>query len=174
MTRLSVRLATVTARRRSPIASPSNCATIAARSRLDHLALVGSDARRKSHARRRAAPRDAQRRFDRDGKRAQHRCATCAPGCCGLTLAQAAFLARGARTYAVAVAVGDVYALVMALRARARRRSFVGTAKSVSVAPYGRSRRAVCSGARAACFVRDGATARALREHGVQRRAAQT
>ncbi|HZY98100.1 MAG TPA: hypothetical protein VFE36_00865 [Candidatus Baltobacteraceae bacterium] len=86
-------------------------------------------------------------------------------GLIGLTLAQHKFL-RGARgTYDVVLAIGDVYALGMALAARAPV-VFVGTAKSVNVAPYGPFEERVLRRARAV-FVRDEATARRLREHGV-------
>jgi uncharacterized protein (TIGR03492 family) len=53
----------------------------------------------------------------------------------------------------------------MTLRARSRT-VFVGTAKSVSVARYGALEERVLARAKA-CFVRDEATARALREHGL-------
>ena len=39
--------------------------------------------------------------------------------------------------YDAAVAVGDVFSLMMAYRARAGRTVYAGTAKSVYVAPYG-------------------------------------
>jgi uncharacterized protein (TIGR03492 family) len=79
--------------------------------------------------------------------------------------AQLRFLRNARGRYDVAVAVGDVYALVMTLRARAPV-IFVGTAKSISVAPYGRFERRML--ARAALrFVRDEATAQALRDAGL-------
>ena len=81
------------------------------------------------------------------------------------TLAQLRFL-RGSRgTYAIAVAVGDVFALIMALRAGART-AFVGTAKSVRVAKYGALETAVVKRA-ALVFVRDEPTAQSLRRSGV-------
>jgi uncharacterized protein (TIGR03492 family) len=82
-----------------------------------------------------------------------------------LVVAQRKFLRSVRGTYDVAVAVGDVYALAMTLRARSRT-VFVGTAKSVSVARYGALEERVLAHARA-CFVRDEATAQALREHGL-------
>ncbi len=82
------------------------------------------------------------------------------------TLAQLRFL-RGVRgTYACAVAVGDVFALMMARAAQARSTVFVGTAKSVYVAPYGPLEERAIRGADAA-FVRDVPTARRLTEHGI-------
>lgn len=82
------------------------------------------------------------------------------------TIAQLRFL-RGVRgTYDAAIAVGDVFALVMALAAGARSTVFVGTAKSVFVAPYGRFEERLLR--RADCvFARDEPTAQRLREHGV-------
>jgi uncharacterized protein (TIGR03492 family) len=86
-------------------------------------------------------------------------------GLIGLTAAQYRFL-RGARgTYGAVVAIGDVYALLMSLAARAPV-VFVGTAKSVNVAPYGPMEERVLRRARAV-FVRDDATAARLREHGL-------
>jgi uncharacterized protein (TIGR03492 family) len=82
-----------------------------------------------------------------------------------LVAAQRKFLRSVRGAYDVAVAVGDVYALAMTLRARSRT-VFVGTAKSVSVARYGALEERVLARAKA-CFVRDEATARALREHGL-------
>jgi len=86
-------------------------------------------------------------------------------GLIGLTLAQRRFLRRVRAEYDVVVAVGDVYALVMALAARSPV-VFVGTAKSVNVAPYGAAEERVLRRARAA-FVRDEATAKRLRDRGV-------
>lgn len=82
-----------------------------------------------------------------------------------LTIAQLAFLARSARNYAAVVAVGDAFALFMALRAGAPV-IFVGTAKSVYVAPYGRFEELLIRRARAA-FVRDAPTAQRLAAHGI-------
>ncbi|HEY5427082.1 MAG TPA: hypothetical protein VIJ77_11065 [Candidatus Tumulicola sp.] len=86
-------------------------------------------------------------------------------GLLGLTLAQFRFL-RGARgRYDAAAAIGDTYALLMASIARAPA-VFVGTAKSVNVAPYGALEERLLRRA-AACFVRDDATAERLRTHGI-------
>lgn len=84
------------------------------------------------------------------------------------TFAQLRFLHGVRKTYALAVAVGDIFALVMALRARARSTVFVGTAKSVHVAPYGPLEERVI-GKADAVFVRDAPTAQRLAEHGVAR-----
>ena len=93
-------------------------------------------------------------------------------GLLGLTWAQARFL-RGARgRYDAVVAIGDVYALFMALLARAPA-VFVGSAKSVAVAPYGKWESRVVARA-AAAFVRDDATAAALSRRGVVAEAANT
>ncbi len=86
-------------------------------------------------------------------------------GLVGLTLAQRRFLHRARGGYACAVAIGDVFALIMTLQARAPT-LFVGTAKSVYVAPYGPLEERVLRRARVA-FVRDDATARRLQSHGV-------
>lgn len=82
-----------------------------------------------------------------------------------LVASQRRFLRRVRGSYAVAVAVGDVYALAMTLRARSST-VFVGTAKSVSVARYGAFEERMLARA-TACFVRDEATAQALRGHGL-------
>ncbi|MDQ6822944.1 MAG: hypothetical protein M3Z07_00395 [Candidatus Eremiobacteraeota bacterium] len=88
-----------------------------------------------------------------------------AAGLLGHTWKQLRF-ARSARgKYAAAVAVGDVYALLVALRAGAPA-VYVGTAKSVHVAHYGRMESRVLRRARAV-FVRDEDTARALRAQNV-------
>jgi uncharacterized protein (TIGR03492 family) len=87
-------------------------------------------------------------------------------GLIGLTLAQFAFLRSARRQYAVVVAVGDTYACAMALVAGAPL-VFVGTAKSVSVAPYGPIEERFLRRA-AACFVRDDATARRLADRGLR------
>jgi uncharacterized protein (TIGR03492 family) len=78
---------------------------------------------------------------------------------------QLAFLRRVRGRYAAVVAVGDVYALLLARITRAPA-LFVGTAKSVYVAPYGPGERRILRGARAV-FVRDERTADALRRRGV-------
>lgn len=87
------------------------------------------------------------------------------------TLAQLRFLRAVRGTYSVAVAVGDVFALVMALQARATATVFVGTAKSVYVAPYGALEERVLRRADAV-FVRDAATTQMLGSHGIPATAA--
>lgn len=137
----------------------------------DHLALVG-DVRHQEDRLRDVGPRRAMpsggliamgnvRNIARD----------VAGGLLVHTLAQLRFL-RGVRgTYHVAVAVGDVFALIMALRAHARRTIFVGTAKSVFVAPYGRMEEQAIRRADAV-FVRDEPTTVRLRDHGIAAQAA--
>lgn len=91
-------------------------------------------------------------------------------GLAALTLAQARFL-RGARDrYDAVVCVGDVYALVMAMLVR-RPTIFVGSAKSIEVAPYGRFEARILARA-AAVFVRDDPTAARLRRQRVEAEAA--
>jgi uncharacterized protein (TIGR03492 family) len=82
-----------------------------------------------------------------------------------LLAAQIGFLRAHRKRYACAVAVGDVYALLLTLLTGART-VFVGTAKSVYVAPYGPVERRVLRRA-LRVFVRDGATAERLRAQGV-------
>jgi len=86
-------------------------------------------------------------------------------GFMGLFASQIRFLRREGARYDCVVAVGDVYALVLARFAR-RPVIFVGTAKSVYVAPYGPLERRFLRGA-ARVFVRDAATAERLRAQGV-------
>jgi uncharacterized protein (TIGR03492 family) len=86
-------------------------------------------------------------------------------GLLALTWKQRAFLARARGTYDRVVAIGDVFALLMALTARAPT-TYVGTAKSVRVAPYGYFERRVLRRADDV-FVRDDATAATLRAQGV-------
>lgn len=86
-------------------------------------------------------------------------------GLIGLTVAQRRFLVASRDAYDASVAVGDVYALLMTLALRAPT-IFVGTAKSVLVAPYGRLEERVLRRA-CAIFVRDEPTAERLRAHGV-------
>ncbi|HEY8296418.1 MAG TPA: lipid-A-disaccharide synthase-related protein [Candidatus Baltobacteraceae bacterium] len=88
-----------------------------------------------------------------------------ASGLVGHTLAQWRFLRSARGAYDVTVAVGDVFALMMALQARAPA-IYVGTAKSVYVAPYGPFEARVLRRARAV-FVRDAATAQSLQDAGV-------
>ena len=82
-----------------------------------------------------------------------------------LTLAQLRFLRHSRGRYAVVVAVGDAFALGMALVARAPV-VYIGTAKSVRVAPYGRFEERLLRRARMV-FVRDEPTAARLRKHGI-------
>jgi uncharacterized protein (TIGR03492 family) len=82
------------------------------------------------------------------------------------TLSQLRFLRSGHGRYDVAVAVGDVFALIMALQARPKATIFVGTAKSVHHAKYGPMERRLIRSARRV-FVRDAATAEFLRVHGI-------
>ena len=131
--------------------------------RLDHLALVGDVP---SESLRDVGPRAAMpsggliamgnvRNIARDVR----------AGLLGLTLAQRRFLRNVRGEYAAAVAVGDAFALLMALQARAPS-VFVGTAKSVNVAPYGVFEERLLRRA-AACFVRDAPTAERLELHGL-------
>jgi uncharacterized protein (TIGR03492 family) len=137
---------------------------IAPDARIDHLALVG-DASSQSMCG--VGPR---RRMPSGGLIAMGNVRGIAQdvraGLIPLTWAQAAFLRRARGEYSVVVAVGDAYALAMTLLARART-VFVGSAKSVAVAPYGPFEERLLRRA-AACFVRDDATARVLREDGVK------
>lgn len=87
-------------------------------------------------------------------------------GLLGLTLAQRKFLRGAQESYDAAVVVGDAYALAMASAVR-KPLVFVGTAKSVAVAPYGPFERRILRNARE-CFVRDEATARELRRYGLK------
>jgi len=83
----------------------------------------------------------------------------------GLAGRQVGFAIGARDRYAAAVAVGDVYALLFALLT-GRPVVYVGTAKSVYVAPYGAVERRVLRRAKR-IFVRDAATAAALRARGV-------
>ena len=91
-------------------------------------------------------------------------------GLLALTWRQAAYLRAARGEYDVAVAVGDVYALLMTLLTAAPS-IYVGTAKSVAVAGYGPLESAVLRRARA-CFVRDEATAAALQKRRIAAEAA--
>jgi tetraacyldisaccharide 4'-kinase len=93
-----------------------------------------------------------------------------ASGLLALSADQYRFLRSVRGTYGAAAAIGDVFALVMTLAARTPT-VFVGTAKSVSVAPYGRFEERILRRARAR-FVRDAATATRLQEHGLAAEAA--
>ena len=86
-------------------------------------------------------------------------------GLLGLIAQQRHFLRAVRGQYDAAVAVGDTYALGMTLRTQAPA-VFVGTAKSVSVAPYGPYERGVLARA-AVRFVRDEPTAQRLRDDGL-------
>jgi len=87
-------------------------------------------------------------------------------GFLGLFFRQIRFL-RGARgRYAAIVAVGDAYVCALA-RFTGGPLAYVGTAKSVHVAPYGPGERRIIGAARR-IFVRDAATAADLRAHGVR------
>jgi uncharacterized protein (TIGR03492 family) len=131
---------------------------------VDHLALVGNSTpeRMRGVGPRRAMPSGGLIAMGNVRGIAQDVRAGLIP----LTWAQAAFLRRARGEYSVTVAVGDAYALAMTLLAHTLT-VFVGTAKSVSVASYGpfEERLLRCA---SACFVRDDATARVLREHGVK------
>ncbi len=83
-----------------------------------------------------------------------------------LFAAQLAFLGRARGRYAAVIAVGDAYALGLALLAAARP-VFVGTAKSAFVAPYGPFERMLLRRA-ANVYVRDVPTARELIRHGTR------
>ena len=87
-------------------------------------------------------------------------------GWLGLFAAQLRFLGSVRGRYAAVVAVGDAYAAALVRRAGLRW-MFVGTAKSEYVAPYARVERTII-GAAARIFVRDAATADALRRHGLR------
>jgi len=86
-----------------------------------------------------------------------------------LTYAQRRFLKRVRGDYARVVAIGDVFALLMGLAVRAPL-TYVGTAKSVRVAPYGFFERRALRRADEV-FVRDEPTAARLREQGVEAKA---
>src|ERR1700684_664394 len=88
-------------------------------------------------------------------------------GCLCLFARQITFLRRlrRERPYAAVVAVGDAYACALSAIARAPL-AYVGTAKSAYVAPYGPGERRILRAARRV-FVRDAATAHALRTQGV-------
>jgi hypothetical protein len=86
-------------------------------------------------------------------------------GFVSLWFRQRAFLRGAAGRYRLVIAVGDVYALLLARFARTPL-VYVGTAKSAYVAPYGPVERRLLRAARA-IFVRDAQTARALQARGV-------
>ncbi|MFZ0681652.1 MAG: hypothetical protein WAM84_02105, partial [Candidatus Cybelea sp.] len=130
---------------------------------LDHLALVGepiSDSMREVGPRR-TMPSGGLVAMGNVGNLLRDLRAGLLP----LVASQRRFLRRVRGSYDVAVAVGDVYALAMTLHARSST-VFVGTAKSVSVARYGALEERILARAKAR-FVRDEATAQALRRHGL-------
>jgi uncharacterized protein (TIGR03492 family) len=86
-------------------------------------------------------------------------------GFAALLARQLAFLLSLRARYDVVLAVGDAYVLALSLLVRART-IFVGTAKSVYVAPYGPFERVLLRRA-ARTFVRDEPTAARLRAQGV-------
>jgi tetraacyldisaccharide 4'-kinase len=87
-------------------------------------------------------------------------------GWLGLFAAQLRFLGSVRGRYAAIVAVGDAYAAAL-VRRTGLRWVFVGTAKSEYVAPYAQVERTIV-GAAARIFVRDAATADALRRRGLR------
>ena len=89
-----------------------------------------------------------------------------AAGLVAHTIAQLRFTRSVRGQYETAVAVGDVFALIVAFTAKARSTIFVGTAKSVHHAPYGPVEERIIAKARKV-FVRDFATAARLRDRGV-------
>ena len=86
-------------------------------------------------------------------------------GFLGLFARQVGYLRSARGRYAAVVAVGDAYACGLA-RLTGAPLAFVGTAKSVYVAPYGPGERSIIRAARR-IFVRDAATAEALRARGI-------
>lgn len=131
--------------------------------RLDHLALVGNTV---GDTMREVGPRRAMpsggliamgnvRNFAQDLR----------AGLLALTWEQVCFVRGALGSYEAAVVVGDAYALAMTLLLRTRT-VFVGSAKSVEVAPYGAFEEWLLRRT-TACFVRDEATARTLRGHGL-------
>ncbi len=86
-------------------------------------------------------------------------------GLLALIVQQRRFLRKARGRYDLAIAVGDAYALGMALTAKVPA-IFVGTAKSVYVAPYGRLERRLLARALRR-FVRDEPTAERLRGQGL-------
>jgi tetraacyldisaccharide 4'-kinase len=87
-------------------------------------------------------------------------------GWLGLFASQLRFLSSVRGRYAAVVAVGDAYAAAL-VRRTGLRWVFVGTAKSEYVAPYAPIERRIVSRA-ARIFVRDAATAEALRRRGLR------
>ncbi len=89
-----------------------------------------------------------------------------AGGLLGLTIRQFRFLRAQRGTYDLVIAVGDTFALFMALQMRTRA-IFVGTAKSVRVARYGPMELRAMHAAEYV-FVRDRATAEDCRARGLE------
>ena len=131
---------------------------------LDHLALVGD---RTVEVMRDVGPRRAMPSGGLIAMgNARKLAADLRAGLVALTRRQLKFLRDARGRYDVVVVVGDAYALIMAFFASAPT-IFVGTAKSVEVAPYGAFEARLLARA-AARFVRDDATAAALRRQGVE------
>lgn len=140
------------------------CAHLDQQLQCDHLALVGEPSD--------AAPLHSvgpRRRMPSGGLIAMGNVRNLArdlgSGLLGLTFAQWRFLRSAAAAYSCVVAVGDSFALWMSQRANLPT-LFVGTAKSLYVAPYGPYERRLLRRTLAA-FVRDEATAAGLRARGV-------
>lgn len=131
---------------------------------LDHLALVGD---RTVEAMRDVGPRRA---MPSGGLIAMGNvpklAADIRAGLLALTGKQVKYLRAARGRYDVVVAVGDAYALIMAFFASAPT-VFVGSAKSVEVAPYGAFEARLLARATVR-FVRDEATAADLRRRGVE------
>lgn len=131
--------------------------------RIDHLALVGIS---RAEYMRDVGP---QQRMPSGGLIAMGQLGNIArdvgAGLIGLTLAQRRFLVEARGRYDRVVAVGDAFALFMALATRATV-LYVGTAKSVRVSEYGPFERSLLRRA-SAVFVRDEETAQRLSRQGV-------
>lgn len=140
-----------------------------ARIAMDHLALVGdlpANSAMRAVGPRRAMPSGgliAMGNF-------RNIAADVGAGIISHTLRQWRFLRESRTRYDAVVAVGDVFALRMALVTGCRT-LYVGTAKSVHVAPYGPLERGILKRA-AGVFVRDEPTAESLRHHGINAQAA--
>ena len=130
---------------------------------LDHLALVGASRSTYLHdvGPQRAMPSGGLIAMGNVGNIARDVRA----GLLGLSLAQRRFLKQARGQYDCVVAVGDIFALLMSLAVRVPV-TYVGTAKSVRVAAYGRVERAILRRA-SRVFVRDEETAARLRAQGV-------
>jgi uncharacterized protein (TIGR03492 family) len=136
---------------------------VAAQAQRDHLALVGESS---SLAMDEVGPRRAMPSGGLIAMgNARNLLQDLRAGLLSLTWQQVTFLHRVRNRYDAAVAVGDAYALAMTLLARSPT-IFIGSAKSVEVAPYGPFEARLLRRA-TACFVRDEATAAALRRRGL-------